>query len=179
MPSNYLIPHCPSSPPAFNLSQHQGLLHWVSSLPQVAKAVELQLQHQSFQWIELISFKMDWFDILSSPALQCESISSCLQLVKWPWRIMSVTSEQGLSLKIPTWTVLFSATGWPCHYLWSTQAPGQAFKEQPKQKPLQASISCAPDGPSPLPSPGCPDHTQLRRFPLHGGRPNPSCDSRR
>ena len=38
-------------PPAFNLSQHQGLFHWVSSLHQVAKALELQLQHQSFQWI--------------------------------------------------------------------------------------------------------------------------------
>ena len=39
------------SPPAFNLSQHQGLYKWVSSLHQVAKILELQLQHQSFQWI--------------------------------------------------------------------------------------------------------------------------------
>ena len=39
------------SPPAFNLSQHQGLFKWVSSLHQVAKVLELQLQHQSFQWI--------------------------------------------------------------------------------------------------------------------------------
>ena len=38
------------SPPAFNLSQHQGLFHWVSSLHQVAKVLEFQLQHQSFQW---------------------------------------------------------------------------------------------------------------------------------
>ena len=35
---------------AFNLSQHQGLLKWVSSLHQVAKILEFQLQHQSFQW---------------------------------------------------------------------------------------------------------------------------------
>ena len=40
-----------SSPPAFNLSQHQGFFQWVSSSHQVAKALELQLQHQSFQWI--------------------------------------------------------------------------------------------------------------------------------
>ena len=40
-----------SSPPAFNLSQHQGLFKWVSSSHQVAKVLELQLQHQSFQWI--------------------------------------------------------------------------------------------------------------------------------
>ena len=39
------------SPPAFNLSQHQGLFQWVSSLHHVVKVLELQLQHQSFQWI--------------------------------------------------------------------------------------------------------------------------------
>ena len=37
------------SPPAFNLSQHQGLFKWVSSSHQVAKVLEFQLQHQSFQ----------------------------------------------------------------------------------------------------------------------------------
>ena len=38
------------SPPAFNLSQHQGLFKWVSSSHQVSKVLEFQLQHQSFQW---------------------------------------------------------------------------------------------------------------------------------
>ena len=44
--------HPLSSPsPALNLSQHQGLFQWVSSSPhQVAKVLEFQLQHQSFQW---------------------------------------------------------------------------------------------------------------------------------
>ena len=37
------------SPPAFNLSQHQGLFKWVSSSHEVAKVFEFQLQHQSFQ----------------------------------------------------------------------------------------------------------------------------------
>ena len=42
-----------SSPslPAFNLSQHQGLFQWISSLHQVAKVLEFQLQHLSLQWI--------------------------------------------------------------------------------------------------------------------------------
>ena len=31
--------------------QHQGLFQWVSSSHQVAIVLELQLQHQSFQWI--------------------------------------------------------------------------------------------------------------------------------
>ena len=39
------------SPSAFNFSQHQGLFKWVGSLHQVAKVLELQFQHQSFQWI--------------------------------------------------------------------------------------------------------------------------------
>ena len=45
--------HPPSSPspPAFNLSQPQGLSQGVISLHQVAKVLEFQLQHQSFQWI--------------------------------------------------------------------------------------------------------------------------------
>ena len=43
-------------PPTFNCSQHQGLFQWVSSLPQVAKVLGLQLQHQSFQWIFRVDF---------------------------------------------------------------------------------------------------------------------------
>ena len=49
------------SPPAFNLFQ------WVGSSHQVAKVLELQLQHQSFQWILRadISFRIDWFDLFA------------------------------------------------------------------------------------------------------------------
>ena len=47
-PSHYLLS---PSPPTFNLSQHQGLFKWVSSLHQVVKVLEFQLQHQSFQWM--------------------------------------------------------------------------------------------------------------------------------
>ena len=38
------------SPPAPNPSQHRGLFQWVNSLNDVAKVLEFQLQHQSFQW---------------------------------------------------------------------------------------------------------------------------------
>ena len=60
MPSNYLI-LCrpllllPSIFPSISLFQ------WASSSHQVAKVLELQLQHQSFQWI----FRIDWFDLLA------------------------------------------------------------------------------------------------------------------
>ena len=51
---------CPQSFPA------QGLFQWVSSSHQVARVLEFQLQHQSFQWTPgLISFSMDWLDLLA------------------------------------------------------------------------------------------------------------------
>ena len=49
------------SPPAFSLSQHQALFQWVSSSHQVAKILEFQLQHQSFQWIVRTCF---WWHLL-------------------------------------------------------------------------------------------------------------------
>ena len=53
------------SPPAFNLSQHQGLFKWVSCSHQVAKVLELQLYHQSFQWIFRTDCLYDW--LVGSP----------------------------------------------------------------------------------------------------------------
>ena len=47
------------SPPSLNHSQHQGLFKWVSSLHQVAKILEFQLQHQSFQWMFRTDFLWD------------------------------------------------------------------------------------------------------------------------
>ena len=49
--------------PAPNPSQHQGLFQWVNSLHEVAKVLEFQLQHQSLPG--LISFRMDWLDLLA------------------------------------------------------------------------------------------------------------------
>ena len=37
-------------PPALNPSQNQSLFQWVNSSHEVAKVLEFQLQHQSFQW---------------------------------------------------------------------------------------------------------------------------------
>ena len=43
-------PRLSPSPLAPNSSQHQGLFQWVNSSHEVAKVLEFQLQHQSFQW---------------------------------------------------------------------------------------------------------------------------------
>ena len=64
---------CPQSFPA------SGLFQWVSSLYQVAKRLELQLQHQSFQWIFRVDFFKDW--LVWSPCCSRDSqeISAALQ----------------------------------------------------------------------------------------------------
>ena len=74
MLSNYLILCCPFFPFAFNLSQHQSLFQWVGSLHQVAKTLEFQLQHQSFQWIFKGDFLQNW--LVWSPCLPGDSQQS-------------------------------------------------------------------------------------------------------
>ena len=76
------------SPPALNLSQHQDLLKWVSSFKwahQVAKVLEFQVQHQSFQWTPRTDFLKDGLvgspcsprdSQESSPTPQLKSINS-------------------------------------------------------------------------------------------------------
>ena len=50
---NAIQPSHPLSPPspALSFSQHQDFVQRANSLHQVAKVLEVQLQHQSFQWI--------------------------------------------------------------------------------------------------------------------------------
>ena len=71
-------PSHPLSPPSpgLNPSQHQGLSQWVSSSHQVAKVLELQLQHQSFQWIFGVDFLQDW--LVWSPCCPRDSQQSSI-----------------------------------------------------------------------------------------------------
>ena len=56
------------SPPAFNLSQHQGLFKWVSSLHQVAKVLEFQFSiSPSNEYSGPVFWRIDWLDL---PAVQ-------------------------------------------------------------------------------------------------------------
>ena len=64
MPSNHLILCCPLL--FLQYFPASGLFWWVSPSHQMTNVLELQLQHQSFQWISvLISFRIDWFDLLA------------------------------------------------------------------------------------------------------------------
>ena len=68
-------PLSPPSPPAFNLSQHQGLFQWVNSSHQVTKVLEYQLQHQSFQWIFRIDSLQNWLVWFPCSPRDCQESS--------------------------------------------------------------------------------------------------------
>ena len=85
MPSNHLI-FCRPLLSCLQ-SQHQGLFKWVSSSHQVAKVLEFQLQHQSYQWTPRTNLLQDGLvgspcsprdSQESSPAPQFKSINSLL-----------------------------------------------------------------------------------------------------
>ena len=76
------------SPPAPNPSQHQGLFQWVNSSHEMAKVLEFQLQHQSFQWTPRTDLLQDALvgspcsprdSQESSPAPQFKSINKLVQ----------------------------------------------------------------------------------------------------
>ena len=81
------------SPPAFSLSQHQGLFQWVGSSHQVAKGLQCQFPHQCFQWIIRTDFLYDglvWSPCSprdsqeSSPKPQFRSINSLVLTFLYP-----------------------------------------------------------------------------------------------
>ena len=71
------------SPPVPNPSQHQGLFQWVNSLHEVAKVFQLKLQ-LSQRTPSLISFRMDWLDLLAVQG----TLKSLLQHHSWKVSIL-------------------------------------------------------------------------------------------
>ena len=70
------------SPPAPIPSQHQRLFQWVNSSHEVAKVLEFQLQHQSFQWIPSSKHLLiSWLQspsavILEPPKIKFDTVST-------------------------------------------------------------------------------------------------------
>ena len=103
-----------TSPPALILSQHQGLFQWVSSSHQVAKVLEFQLQHQSFQWTlrtdllynGLIGSPCSPRDSQeSSPMPQFKSISSSLSFLYGPILLYPYMTT-GKTIVLTRWTLV-------------------------------------------------------------------------
>ena len=98
-------PLSPPSPPALNLSQHQGLFQWVSYLHQMAKVLELSFSISlSNQYSELIVIKIDWFDlIVVQGARQFERINSLVLSLHYDWILqLYLTTEKIIALTIQT-----------------------------------------------------------------------------
>ena len=97
MSSNHLLLSSLSLP-TFNLFQHQGLLQWVSSSHQVTKILELQLQHQSFQWLFRTDFLQD--GLVGSPCSPRDSQeSSAAQLKFMLQKLLEVDASKASTLR--------------------------------------------------------------------------------
>ena len=96
-----------------NLSQHQSLFQWISSSHQVAKVLEFQLQHQSFQWIFRIDFLQDWLvwspcsprGSQESPASEFENINSSALSLFYDPALIFVHMTTGKTVALTIWTL--------------------------------------------------------------------------
>ena len=107
MPSSHLILCCPPSPPAPNPSQHQGLFQWVNSWHEVAKVLEFQLQHQSFQWTPRTDLLQD--GLVGSPGSPRDSQESS-------------PTPQFKSINSSALSFLFSSTLTSIHDYWKNHS---------------------------------------------------------
>ena len=94
------------SPPALNLSQHQALFQGVSSSHQVAKILELQLQHQSLKRI----FRTDFLIRTGWISMQFKGLS----------RVFSNTQFKIISSLVLSF--LYSPTLTPTHDYWKNHS---------------------------------------------------------
>ena len=100
------------SPPALNLSQHQGLFQWVSSSHQVAKVLEFQINiSPPNEYSGLILFRMAWLDLLSvqgtlKSLLQHHSSRAPILLALRFLHIPTLTSihDYGKTIALTRWT---------------------------------------------------------------------------
>ena len=94
--------HSLSSPSSstFNLSQNQGLFKWVSSSHQVVKLSELQLQHQSFQWIFRMGILYDWLVWSPWSPRDSQESSTTPQFKSISFRVLSFLYDPTLMIQL-------------------------------------------------------------------------------
>ena len=108
------------SPLSLNLFWHQSLFQRVGSLYQVAKVLELKLQHHSFQWIFRVDFLKDWL-VWSpcSPRYFQESSPTPQFKLASPWNLTPATPP---SWSLWTWV---SCSGRKSERVWTLQLEHQ------------------------------------------------------
>ena len=118
-------PSHPLSPTssALNLSQHQSLFQWVSSSHQMARVLELQLQHSpSSEYSGLISFKIDWYDLAVQRTLKSllQYHNSKSSLGTQPFFIVQLShpyKTTGKTIALTIWTFVSKVMSLPFNML--------------------------------------------------------------
>ena len=88
------------SPPTLNLSQHQGLFKWVSSLNQGAKVLEFRFNiSPTSEHPGLMSFRMDWLDLFADQG----TLKSLLQHHSSKYQFFSAQHSSQSNSHISTW----------------------------------------------------------------------------
>jgi len=120
------LPLSSPSPPAPNPSQHQSLFQWVNSSHEVAKVLEFQLQHHSFQRnprADLLQNRLVGSPCSprdsqeSSPTPQFKSINSLMLSLLHSQTILDVPKLQ-ISWNLFILTSLLHSTHWILWPLW-------------------------------------------------------------
>ena len=88
------------SPPALNLSQHQGLFQWVGSSHHVAKVLEFQ--YQSLEWIFRVDFLQDWLVWSPCCTRNCQDLN-LLQHTVWKHQFFGAWPSLQFTSHICTW----------------------------------------------------------------------------
>ena len=134
--------HPLSSPslPAPNSSQHPGPFQWVNSSYEVAKVLEFQLQHQSFQGTPRTDHRMDWLDLLvvqgtlkSLSLFYCPTLTSIhdhwktIALTRWTLvgKVMSLPFNMLYRCAIALHKILRSIINWEEGAWWLQHHPSQ------------------------------------------------------
>ena len=103
------------SPPALNLSQHQGLFKWVSSSHQVAKYWSFSFSiSPSNEHLGLIFFRMDWLDLFAVQG----TLKSLLKHHSSKASILWCSATQTEKVMVPHSSTLAWKTPW-------TEEPGR------------------------------------------------------
>ena len=105
------------SSPAFILSQHQDLFQWVSSSHQVAKRLEVHLQHPPFKWIFRTDFLWDW--LVESPCCPRDSQESPPTALAKTKQTGKSQAGRGRTVLASPWSLYSVRLVWTSKWVWT------------------------------------------------------------
>ena len=145
-PSHPLSSHFP---PVFNLSQHQGLFQEVSSLHQVTKVLEFQLNEYS----GLISFRMDWLDLLAVQGTLKGLLEHHSSKASIPWysaffmvQLSHPYMTTGKTIALTRWTFVSKVMSLLFNMLWRRQCQPTPVLLPGEFHGQRSLVGCSPWG---------------------------------